>query len=80
MATQKNSNAADAATGTATLIGFRYAKSFCIASLDNGVQGIIGSTADMPLATMLQLKGQRINYKFLGHMGEYDRYQLEFAL
>jgi hypothetical protein len=72
--------AADAAKGTATIKGFRYAKEYCIITLDNEVTGIIGKSTDLPLATMLTLKGQQISYEYAGTYGEYKRYNLIFAL
>lgn len=66
--------------GKAIIASFRYAKGYCIVTLDNGVNGVIGSNTDMPLSTMLTLKGQSINYKHVGTKDGFNRYQLEFAL
>lgn len=74
----KSTNPADA--GNSVITSFRYVKGYCIITLANGVSGIIGSNVDMPLATMLTLKGQQISYE---HVGEHDgqpRYRLGFAL
>jgi hypothetical protein len=77
MATTKE-NPANA--GTAIISSFRYFKGLCFVTLSNGVSGIIGEASDMPLATMLTLKGQSISYKFIKKNGEYDQYSLGFAL
>lgn len=66
--------------GKAVINGFRYVKGFCIISLSNGVTGIIGTSADMPLATMLSLKGQEITYEHTGTHDGHERYRLGFAL
>lgn len=66
--------------GTATLTSFRYYRGMCMVTLDNGVTGIIGEAVDMPLPTMLQLKGTAIGYKHTGSKDGYERYQLEFVL
>jgi len=76
----ENSNVANATTGTATIIGFRYVKDWCIITLDNGVTGILGKKDSMPLPTMLALKGQRFNFEYSGEFNGHPRYNLGFAL
>ena len=67
-------------SGKAKITSFRYVKGFCVVSLDNGVSGIIGSNTDMPLTTMLQLKGQDITFEHVGEHDGHERYRLGFAL
>ena len=77
MATSKET---PANAGKATITSFRYFKGLCFVTLSNGVEGIIGAAADMPLAVMLTLKGQEIAYSFYKQNGEYKQYKLGFAL
>jgi hypothetical protein len=78
MATSKETKPANA--GTAVITSFRYYKGLCLITLANGVSGIIGDSISMPLSTMLTLKGQSIQYTHKGKHGDYDRYELGFAL
>jgi hypothetical protein len=77
MATTSNK---PANAGTSVITSFRYFKGLCFVTLENGINGIIGDAASMPLATMLTLKGQRINYEWYKKNGEYEQYKLGFAL
>lgn len=78
MANQNASTPASA--GKSTITSFRYYKGFCIVSLSNGVSGIIGNAIEMPLSTMLTLKGQEISYEHVGMYNDTPKYRLEFAL
>jgi hypothetical protein len=77
---QETESSTPANAGKAILSSFKYIKGYCIVTLDNGVSGIIGQAVDMPLATMLQLKGQAIQYEHRGTVDGRERYSLEFAL
>ena len=45
-------------TGISTLKSFHYSQSgHCVATLENGISGIIGSTTACPLGVLLTLKG-----------------------
>jgi len=76
--TTNSGNPADA--GSSIITSFRYFKGLCLVTLENGVNGIIGDSVSMPLATMLTLKGQHISYEYIGTKGEYKQYRLGFAL
>jgi len=73
-------NVNPASAGLSKISSFRYYKGLCFVTLENKVSGIIGNASDMPLATMLTLKGQSISYEHVGKVGEYEKYWLGFAL
>lgn len=63
MATSE-SKTAIAASGKSAISTFRYTKDYCLVTLKNGVQGILGKTTDCPLGVMLSLKGQGIEIAY----------------
>jgi len=79
---------ANATTGKSTVKTFRYSKSgYCIATLSNGVQGIVGDTHSCSLRDMLALKGSGIQVAYLENGNSepidgkvYKRYRLEWSL
>ena len=71
--------------GKSKLTGFRYSKGYCIATLENGIQGILGSATDCPLGVLLSLKGSKAEVSFIKaeHQMEgdaYTRYFLSWSL
>ena len=78
---------ANATTGKSTVKTFRYSKSgYCLATLANGVQGIVGDVHSCSLRDMLALKGSGIQVSYL-YMKDnvvdgksYKQYRLEWSL
>ena len=69
--------------GKSPIKSFRYAKEYCIVTLVNGVQGVVGKSSDFPFPTMLTLKGagMQMNYKSAGADADgRPKYWLDFDL
>ena len=70
--------------GSSIIKSFRYFDNLCFVTLVNGVSGIIGNAASMPLRDMLTLKGQSISYEHTGTSTSkgktFDRYRIAIAL
>jgi len=85
MATEKKSANAD--KGKSAISSFRYSKGgWCIATLKNGVKGIVGDTTACRLGDMLSLKGSGMDvlYEYTKDKDidgtTYRQYRLEWSL
>jgi hypothetical protein len=50
----------------AKLVNFRYSKGFAVATLDNGVSGILGDAGAFPFNVLLHCKGLPVFYEESG--------------
>ena len=72
-------------SGIAKLSSFSYKKGWIAFMLDNGVSGIIGSSDDIPFATLITMKQAAISYVHKGQRTDkngkvHESYELGFSM